>query len=44
MAAGGGDERTGADLRDVIHQVVHADFGKALLPQEDGSVMLVAAH
>ena len=36
-----GFQRTGPDLRDAIHKIVHADFGTALLPQEDGSVMLM---
>jgi very-short-patch-repair endonuclease len=39
-----GFQRTGTDLRDAIRKVVHADIGKALVAQEDGSVMLMTSR
>jgi hypothetical protein len=37
-----GFQRTGQDLQQVILKVVESQFGKALKPDEDGSVMLMA--
>jgi very-short-patch-repair endonuclease len=38
-----GFQRTGQDLQEVILKVIRSQFGKALKPHEDGSVMLMSA-
>jgi very-short-patch-repair endonuclease len=38
-----GFQRTGQDLQEVILKVIKSQFGKALKPHEDGSVMLMSS-